>query len=164
MTPRPSHPTEAGPWLTCHSARPANAHRCLCRRFALDDLLLFLKPEPMERYLNLTGRVLIAILFLGGFVQKIADPAPASQMIASLGLPGMLVWPVAAFNLIGGLCLIFGPWIRIWAAVLAIYCLATSWFHWQLGADPWQLSIMVKNWAIAGGLFILAAQVPSKIR
>ena len=49
-----------------------------------------------------------------------------------------------------------------WALVLALYCIGTSWFHWQLRADPWQVTIVVKNWAIAGGLLILAAQGPGK--
>lgn len=51
---------------------------------------------------------------------------------------------------------------RLLIAVLAAYCLATSVFHWPLRADPWQVSIMVKNWAIAGGLLILAAQGPGR--
>ena len=79
------------------------------------------------------------------------------RMINSVGLPGWMIWPVAAFNLAGGLCLIFGPRIQGWALALAAYCIATSWFHWQLRADPWQVTIMVKNWSIAGGLLILAA-------
>jgi len=116
----------------------------------------------MTDLLNLTGRVLIALLFLGGAMQKAGDPAQVTRMIESLGLPGALVWAVAAFNLLAGLGLIFGPRVRAWALVLAVYCIATSWFHWQLRADPWQVTIVVKNWAIAGGLLILAAQGPGR--
>ncbi|WP_022705772.1 MULTISPECIES: DoxX family protein [Paracoccus] len=112
----------------------------------------------MNRYLNIAGRVLIAILFAGGALQKIADPAPVARMIAGIGLPGGLVWTVAAFNALAAVCLVFGPYVRAWALLLAIYCIGTSWFHWQLRVDPWQVSIMVKNWAIAGGLLILASQ------
>lgn len=112
----------------------------------------------MNDWLNLIGRLLIAALFLGGAVQKTADPEPVIRMINSIGLPSFLIWPVAVFNLAGGLFLIFGPWVRVWAIVLAAYCLAVSWFHWQLRADPWQVTIMVKNWSIAGGLLVLAAQ------
>lgn len=116
----------------------------------------------MNDLLNLIGRLLIAILFLGGAVQKVADPSPVVLMINSLGLPDWLVWPIAALNLVGGLCLIFGPKVQTWALVLAAYCILTSWFHWQLRADPWQITIMVKNWSIAGGLCILAAQGPGR--
>ena len=113
--------------------------------------------------LNLAGRILIAVLFLGGAVQKVSDPAPVAQMIGSIGMPVWLVWPVAAFSLVGGLCLILGVGVRTWAFALAAYCLFTSWFHWELRADPWQVTIMVKNWAIAGGLCILAGQGPGRL-
>ena len=116
----------------------------------------------MNDAMNLVGRLLLALLFLGGAAQKWTDPAPVIQMIASVGLPVWLVWPVAAFNLIAALGLIFGPGVRAWALALAGYCLLTSYFHFQLRADPWQVTIMVKNWSIAGGLLILAAQGPGR--
>ncbi|MBC7476921.1 MAG: DoxX family protein [Pseudorhodobacter sp.] len=116
----------------------------------------------MRDGVNLVGRCLIALLFLGGAVQKMTDPAPVMAMLGGIGLPGWLVWPVAAFDLVAGLGLIFGPWVSIWAAVLALYCLFTSYFHWQLRADPWQVTIMVKNWSTAGGLLVLAAAGPGR--
>ena len=112
--------------------------------------------------LNLTGRFLIALLFLGGAVQKVTAPLAVQTMLASVGLPAAWVWPIAAFDLVAGLALIFGPRVAVWAAVMALYCLGTSYFHWQLRADPWQVTIMVKNWSIAGGLLILAAQGPGR--
>jgi putative oxidoreductase len=116
----------------------------------------------MNDALNLVGRVLIALLFLGGAMQKFTAPEQVEAMIASIGLPVWLVRPVALFNLVAGLGLIFGPGVTRWALVLAAYCIFTSYFHWQLRADPWQVTIVVKNWAIAGGLLILAAQGPGR--
>lgn len=123
-----------------------------------------MKPEDtaLSDLANLAGRILIALLFVGGAMQKVADPGPVSGMIASIGLPGGLVWGVALFNLVAGIALVAGPGVRCWALVLAAYCVATSWFHWQLRADPWQVTIVVKNWAIAGGLLILAASGPGR--
>lgn len=112
----------------------------------------------MSDWLNLAGRLLIALIFFGGFAQKIGDPQPVQGMIEGIGLPVWLVWPVAAFNLAAAVALLTGPRVRAWAIILAAYCIFTSYFHWSLRADPWQVSIMVKNWAIAGGLLILAAQ------
>ncbi|MTH64867.1 DoxX family protein [Paracoccus shanxieyensis] len=114
----------------------------------------------MSDFLNLLGRSLIALLFIGGAVQKLTDPAPVKQMLQSVHMPAFAVWPLALFNLIAGLALVFGPGVKTWAIVLALYCMMTSYFHWQLRADPWQMTIFVKNWAIAGGLLILAAQGP----
>lgn len=112
----------------------------------------------MSNLLNLVGRILIALIFFGGAIQKVGDPAPVTGMITGIGLPEWLIWPVAAFNLIAAVALVTGPGIRIWALMLAGYCILTSYFHWDLRADPWQVTIMVKNWAIAGGLLILASQ------
>ena len=116
----------------------------------------------MSDILNLVGRVLIALLFLGGAAQKLVDPGPVRQMIASIGLSPALVWPVAAFNLVAGVLLLTGPGVRGVALLLAAYCIFTSYFHWQLRADPWQVTIFVKNWAIAGGLMVLAASGPGR--
>ena len=116
----------------------------------------------MSDALDFAGRLLIALLFIGGAVQKVADPAQVIGMIGGLGLPGWLVWPVAAFNLAAGIALLTGPRVRAWAFVLAGYCIFTSYFHWQLRADPWQVTIVVKNFAIAGGLMTLAAHGPGR--
>jgi len=117
---------------------------------------------PAPDALNLTGRLLIALLFLGGAAQKLSDPAPVVGMITGIGLPAWLLWPVLAFNIVAGVCLLLGPRVRVWALILAAYCVFTSYFHWQLRADPWQVTIVVKNFAIAGGLLILAAQGPGR--
>jgi putative oxidoreductase len=116
----------------------------------------------MNDYLNLVGRILIAFLFFGGALQKVIDPGPVRQMIVMLGLPGWLIWLVALFNFASAIGLIFGPAVRRWALFVAAYCIFTSWFHWQFRADPWQVTIAVKNWAIAGGLLVLAAQGPGR--
>ncbi|MFX0542242.1 DoxX family protein [Roseovarius sp. S4756] len=118
----------------------------------------------MRDLLNIIGRMLIAFLFLAGAVQKVSDPAQVQNMIVSIGLPAALAWLIALFNLIAAIFLVTGPRIRLWAVTLAGYCLFTSWFHWQLRADPWQVTIMIKNWSIAGGLLILAAQGPGRFR
>lgn len=116
----------------------------------------------MPDALNLAGRVLIALLFLGGAVQKLADPAPVAAMVRSLGLPAASVPWIAGFDLLAAVGLVIGPGVNAWALVMAAYCIGTSWFHWQLRADPWQVTIVVKNWAIAGGLLVLAAQGPGR--
>ncbi len=106
--------------------------------------------------LALAGRVLIAALFLLAALQKAGNPLPVEVLLAARGWPIWLVWPALAFNLAAGAALVIGVWVRPVALLLAAYCVVTSVFH-LIPSDAWQMSIFVKNWAIAGGCLILAA-------
>jgi putative oxidoreductase len=106
--------------------------------------------------MDLLGRILVAALFAAGAVQKATAPEAAQGLLAGVGLPVWLVWPALGLNAALALGLIWGPWVRRAALVAAAYCAVTSVFHFLPG-DGWQMSIFVKNWAIAGGLLTLAA-------
>jgi len=111
----------------------------------------------MDRLGNLAivvGRVLLAALFLAGMVQKATAPEAVQGLLAAHGWPVWLVWPALVFNGLGAISLIFDLWLAPMALALAAYCMVTSLFHF-IPADPWQMSIFVKNWAIAGGLLAL---------
>ncbi len=103
----------------------------------------------------LVARVLIAALFVAGAAQKIVSPADAEGLLTGLGLPAVLVLPAMGFDTLAGLALIIGVWVRPVALLMAVYCGFTSIFHF-IPADPWQMTIFVKNWAIAGGCLALA--------
>lgn len=102
------------------------------------------------------GRLLIAVLFIGGVVQKGTDPSAVEGLLAGRGWPVWLVWPALAFNAAAAASLIIGIKVRPMAVALAAYCAVTSLFHY-IPSDPWQMTIFVKNWAIAGGCLVLAA-------
>ena len=104
----------------------------------------------------LVGRVLIAFLFLAGAVQKGVDQGPVLALLADRGWPGAWVWPALVFDAVAGMALVLGVWVRPVALLLGVYCAVTSLFH-LIPADPWQMSIFIKNWAIAGGCLCLAA-------
>jgi putative oxidoreductase len=106
--------------------------------------------------MDLIGRIFLATLFAAGAVQKAVAPADAQGLLAGFGAPGWLVWPALALNVVMAVGLIWPPTVRIAAVVAAGYCALTSVFHF-LPQDGWQMSIFVKNWAIAGGLLVLAA-------
>ncbi len=105
--------------------------------------------------LLLVARLLLALLFLGGALQKMVDPEQVIGLLVGRGLPGALVWPALAFNALAGAALMAGVAVRPVALSLAVYCGLTSVFH-LIPADPWQMTIFVKNWAIAGGCLALA--------
>jgi putative oxidoreductase len=107
--------------------------------------------------MDLIGRLLLATLFALGAVQKLVDPAPVMALLSAAHLPPSLIWPAAAFNALGALALVMNLWRRPLALALAAYCAVTSLFH-LIPADPWQMTIFVKNWAIAGGLLVVAAR------
>ncbi len=106
--------------------------------------------------MDLIGRILLAALFAAGAVQKALAPAAAQGLLAGFGAPGWLVWPALGLNVGLAAGLIWPPTVRTAALVAAGYCALTSIFHF-LPQDGWQMSIFVKNWAIAGGLLVLAA-------
>lgn len=110
---------------------------------------------------HLAGRCLLAILFAAGALQKALDPAPAQDLLIDAGLPAALaawlVLPAMAFNAGAAVMLVANVRLRPLARALALYCLATSYFHF-IPSDPWQMSILIKNWAIAGGCLILSAE------
>ena len=101
------------------------------------------------------GRLLIALLFVAGAIQKATDPSQVVVLLQKFHLPGMLVWPAMLFNALGAVGLILGIALRPLSLALAAYCIVTSAFHF-IPEDPWQMSIFIKNLAIAGGLLILA--------
>jgi putative oxidoreductase len=110
----------------------------------------------MADLMTLFGRILIALLFLAGAAQKTSNPAAVEALLAAHNWPLWLIWPAGVFNLGAGLALIAGIYTRPVAFALALYCAVTSLFHYIPG-DGWQMSIFVKNWAIAGGCLVLAA-------
>lgn len=107
----------------------------------------------------LLARVLLAALFLAGAAQKALSPAIVEGLLAARGLPAVLVWPAALFDLVAGLLLLAGVATTPTALLLALYSAVTSLFHF-IPTDGWQMSIFVKNWAIAGGCLALAVAGP----
>ena len=62
--------------------------------------------QRVERIAIYTGRLLLAALFVAGFVQKLVDPAAAQGLLSDRGLPVFLVWPAMLFNGVAAISLI----------------------------------------------------------
>ena len=108
-----------------------------------------------ERAAMVGARVLVGALFLAGAVQKAVDPDAVRGLLRGIGLPGALVWPALLYDAAAAMALLAGWRLVPVALSLAAYCAFTSLFHF-LPDDPWQMTIFVKNWAIAGGCLALA--------
>jgi putative oxidoreductase len=105
-----------------------------------------------------TGRIMIAVLFLVSGMAKLLAPGPTLLFIAASGLPfAKLAFLIAvAVEIGGGLLLAFGIQTRAVALGLAMFSLVTGLaFHHAIG-DQMQLTELLKNIAIAGGLLHIA--------
>ncbi len=113
-------------------------------------------------YAPLVGRILLGLLFVVAGAGKLADPAGFAGYMASGGLPAFLAWPAILFEIAVGLALILGVLARPAALAGAAFCVATALLYHFQPADQMQMSIFLKNLAIAGGLLFVAAHGPGK--
>ncbi len=118
----------------------------------------------LQNPLTLTGRVLLALLFLPAGIGKIGGFAGTVGYIGSVGLP--LPQLAAVLSIVvevgGGLALLAGFGTRLAALALALFTLvATFVFHnfWAMPPEQvmMQQLMFFKNIAVVGGLLVLAA-------
>jgi putative oxidoreductase len=105
------------------------------------------------------GRLLIAAIFLISGIGKIAEPTGTMAYITSAGLPlPQVALAVAVLvEVVGSVLLILGYKVRLVAAALAFFTLASAFsFHFDL-ADQNQFIHFMKNLALAGGLLQVVA-------
>ena len=110
----------------------------------------------MVNLIDLMGRILISSLFLISAYNKIFSIDGSMNWMEGYGIPGFLLYPAIAFEIIMPICVIIGYQARIAAGFLAIFCLATAFiFHFDF-IDPMQKIAFLKNLGLAGGfLFIV---------
>lgn len=111
----------------------------------------------MTTLLAFVGRLMIALLFLVSGANKLVDVAGTDQMIRAVGLPGGLGLLTGVFEIVAGLALVFGVATRLFAVLLAAFCLVSAFFFHTNFADPVQSAMLLKNVAITGGLLCLTA-------
>lgn len=111
----------------------------------------------MDKYVNLAGRILLAHIFLLAGLNKITGYSGTQGYMEAMGVPGMLLPLVILLEVGGALALIVG-WKTRWAAyALALFSIVSALiFHSNL-SDQIQMILFMKNWAMAGGLLVLAA-------
>jgi len=111
----------------------------------------------MDKYANLAGRILLAHIFLLAGLNKITGYSGTQAYMEAMGVPGMLLPLVILLEVGGALALIVG-WQTRWAAyALALFSIVSALiFHSNL-SDQIQMILFMKNWAMAGGLLVLAA-------
>ena len=95
-------------------------------------------------------------LFLISAYNKIFSIDGTMSWMEGFGVPGFLLYPTIAVEIILPLFVIIGYQARISAGLLAIFCIATAFlFHYDF-VDQMQTIAFLKNLGLAGGfLFIV---------
>ena len=111
----------------------------------------------MANLIDFIARLLISALFLISAYNKIFSIDGTMSWMEGFGIPGLLLYPTIALEIILPLFIIIGYQARIAAALLAIFCIATAFiFHYDF-VDQMQTIAFLKNVGLAGGfLFIVA--------
>lgn len=120
--------------------------------------------DSFKSPLAVTGRVLLALMFVMAGFSKLGNISGTAGYIASGGLPlpTVLAVIVGLLELFGGLALIVGYKARWAALALGVFTLLASvLFHnfWAVPADQQMVQqlMFMKNLAVAGGMFVVAA-------
>ena len=120
--------------------------------------------KQLQNSLALSGRLLLAALFLPAGIGKLTAFAGTVGFISSVGLPLPELGAALALTveIVGSIALIVGFGTRPAALVLALFTLVASFFfhnYWAAAADQQfvQQLLFFKNIAVVGGLLTLAA-------
>ena len=110
----------------------------------------------MANIFDLLGRIFISALFIISAYDKILSIDGTTSWMEGFGIPGFLLFPVIALEIILPLFVIIGYKAKISAGLLAIFCVVTAFiFHFDF-SDPMQKIAFFKNIGLAGGfLFIV---------
>ena len=111
----------------------------------------------MTNLIDFLGRIFISALFLLSAYNKIFSINGTMGWMEGFGLPGLLLYPTIALEIILPFFIIIGYQAKLSAGLLAIFCIATAFiFHYDF-ADQMQTIAFLKNVGLAGGfLFIVA--------
>ncbi len=120
--------------------------------------------ENIEKVVTISGRALVALLFILAGVVKVLNPKPFLEHMTQFGVPTFLLPAVIALELGAGLATLIGWRIRDAAGALAIFCVMTAAiFHHQLWINT-ERTLFFKDLAIAGGLLVMAASAAARVR
>ena len=111
----------------------------------------------MANVLDLVGRIFISALFLISAFNKIFNLDGSIGWMEGYGVPGFLIFPAIAIEIILPVLIIVGYQARIAAGILAVFCLITAFlFHFDFSNQS-QLISFLKNIGLAGGFMFIVA-------
>ena len=112
---------------------------------------------------DLIARILISTIFLFSGINKIFQYEGTVQWMEGFGVPGFLLIPTIVIEIIFPILIIIGYKTRFAAGILALFCLATGLiFHLDL-SNQMQVTALLKNLGLAGGLIFLVINGPKNL-
>jgi uncharacterized membrane protein YphA (DoxX/SURF4 family) len=129
----------------------------------LVQLPIELKRIDMDKLAIEIGRVLFALLFIGGGIGHFAklEAMTAYSKYKKIPAPKLGVIVTGLFILLGGLSVLFGLWVDLGSVLLIIFLLSAAFFmhnYWTETdemAKQTQQAMFSKNLALAGASLIL---------
>ena len=112
------------------------------------------------RFIDLPARFLMSLLFLVSGYSKLAGNAGIQHYMQAYGVPGLLSWPAAVWEIGGGLLLLVGLWIQPVSVLMAGWCILTAAIFHTAFSDQNQLVNFFKNMTMAGGFLLIARAHP----
>jgi putative oxidoreductase len=110
----------------------------------------------MDRYLNLAGRILLALILIISGYGKIVGYVGTQVYMSSKGVSGAMLPLVILLELGGSAAIIVGFMTRWVSLVLALFFIVSAiLFHMDFGNQV-QIVYFMKNLAMGGGFFLLA--------
>ena len=111
----------------------------------------------MSNLIDFIGRLFISALFLLSAYNKIFSIDGTISWMEGYGIPGFLLYPTIALEIVLPLFIIIGYNAKLSSGLLAIFCVSTAFiFHFDF-TDQMQTIAFLKNIGLAGGfLFIVA--------
>ena len=111
----------------------------------------------MYNLIDFIGRFFISALFLMSAYNKILSIDGTMSWMEGFGIPGFLLYPTIALEIILPILIIIGYQARLSAGLLAIFCLATAFIFHNDFTNQMEMISFLKNIGLAGGfLFIVA--------
>ena len=110
----------------------------------------------MTNLLDLVARIFISLIFLLSGINKIGNYEGTVGWMESIGMPGILLIPAIILEIVAPMLIMIGYKVKISAALLSVFCVATAIIFHSDFSDQMQLISFMKNIGLAGGfLFIV---------
>ncbi len=113
--------------------------------------------DGLKKVAPLVARIFLALLFIMAGIGKLTGAEAMAGYFGALGIPmpGISVYLVGLFEVVGGIAIVVGYQTRIVALLLAAFSIASAVLAHTNFADQTQMIMFMKNLGLAGGFLLL---------